>query len=68
MHMNQRFRFNHVLGNGPQAADRTIIGERIYERAAPVPDLIPLPDRNSFLHEVAAVVESVCAERGAARA
>ena len=43
----------------------SIIGERIYERAAPIPDVTPSPDRNSFLHEVAAVVESVCEEVGA---
>lgn len=35
----------------------SIIGERVYERAAPIPDVTPSPDRNTFLHEVAAVVE-----------
>jgi energy-coupling factor transporter ATP-binding protein EcfA2 len=42
-----------------------IIGERIYERAAPVPDAAPSPDRNSFLHEVADALDSTCAEMGA---
>lgn len=42
----------------------TIIGEQIYERAAPIPDVTPSPDRNSFLHEVAALVDRVCAEGG----
>jgi len=37
----------------------SIIGERIYERAAPILDVTPSPDRNSFLHEVAAVLDSV---------
>lgn len=46
-------------------ARASIIGERIYERAAPIPDVTPSPDRNSFLHEVAAVVETVCEEVGA---
>ncbi len=55
-------------GRGSSYARASIIGERIYERAAPIPDVTPSPDRNSFLHEVAAVVESVCAEGGAALA
>jgi energy-coupling factor transporter ATP-binding protein EcfA2 len=41
------------------------IGHRIYERAAPIPDATPSPDRNAFLHEVAAVVDTVCQELGA---
>ena len=52
-------------GHGSSFARASIIGERIYERAAPVPDVMPSPDRNSFLHEVAAVLESVCDEVGA---
>jgi energy-coupling factor transporter ATP-binding protein EcfA2 len=52
-------------GRGSSYARASIIGERIYERAAPIPAMTPSPDRNSFLHEVAAVVESVCAEGGA---
>ena len=52
-------------GRGSSYARAAIIGERIYDRAAPIPDEIPSPDRNSFLHEVAAVVESVCRDLGA---
>lgn len=52
-------------GRGSSYARAAIIGERIHERAAPIPDATPSPDRNSFLHEVAAVVESVCEEVGA---
>lgn len=52
-------------GRGSSYARASIIGERIFERAAPIPDVTPSPDRNSFLHEVAAVVESVCEEVGA---
>lgn len=56
--------------SGPRSsyARASIIGERIYERAAPIPDVTPSPDRNSFLHEVAAEVDSVCTEGGAALA
>lgn len=52
-------------GRGSSYVRASIIGERIYDRAAPIPDATPSPDRNSFLHEVAAVVESVCQEMGA---
>lgn len=52
-------------GRGSSYARASIIGERIYERAAPIPDVIPSPDRNSLLHEVAAVVDVVCKEMGA---
>ena len=52
-------------GRGSSYARASIIGERIYERAAPIPDVTPSPGRNSYLHEVAGVVESVCAEGGA---
>ncbi|MEZ0324284.1 MAG: hypothetical protein ACAH95_00100 [Fimbriimonas sp.] len=55
-------------GRGSSYARASIIGDRIYERAAPIPDVTPSPDRNSFLHEVAAIVESVCADGGAALA
>lgn len=52
-------------GRGSSFARASIIGEQIYDRAAPIPDVTPSPDRNSFLHEVAAIVESVCEEGGA---
>jgi len=39
-----------------------IIAENIYDKAAPVPDLTPSPDRNKFLHEVLASVEATCQE------
>jgi hypothetical protein len=55
-------------GRGSSYARASIIGERIYDRAAPIPDVTPSPDRNSFLHEVAAIVESVCTDGGAALA
>jgi hypothetical protein len=52
-------------GRGSSYRRASIIGERIYERAAPVPDAAPSPDRNSFLHEVAAALEEACTEVGA---
>lgn len=52
-------------GRGSSFNRASIIGERIYDRAAPVPDVVPSPDRNSFLNDVAALVGSVCEEVGA---
>jgi hypothetical protein len=52
-------------GRKSSFARATIIGEQIYDRAAPIPDVTPSPDRNSFLHEVAAIVDKVCTEGGA---
>lgn len=48
--------------SGPRSTFRRakLIGERIYDLAAPVPDVTPSPDRNAFLQDVAAVTrESV---------
>lgn len=42
-----------------------IIGDEIYEPAAPVPDVIPSPDRNQFLREVIVEVEKAAKEVGA---
>lgn len=52
-------------GTGSSFARARIIGGQIYDRAAPIPDVTPSPDRNSFLHDVAAIVEAVCADGGA---
>lgn len=52
-------------GRGSSYSRASIIGERIYKRAAPIPDETPSPDRNSFLHEVAVVLESTCEQVGA---
>ncbi len=41
-----------------------IIAIDIYDRAAPVPNIAPSPDRNNFLHEVACVVEEAVREVG----
>lgn len=51
-------------GRGSSYERARIIGEQVYDRAAPIPDVTPSPDRNSFLHEVAAAVENVCSTGG----
>jgi hypothetical protein len=35
----------------------TTIKDDIYDKAAPVPDMAPSPDRNQFLHEVIELVD-----------
>lgn len=52
-------------GRGSTFARATAIAEDIYDRAAPVPDIIPSPERNKFLHEVMDVVQIVADEVGA---
>lgn len=52
-------------GTGSSYARASIIGNDIYRRAAPIPDVTPSPDRNAFLHDVAAIVEESCNEVGA---
>lgn len=48
--------------SGPRSTFRRakLLAERVYDLAAPVPDVTPSPDRNAFLQDVAAVTrESV---------
>jgi GTPase Era involved in 16S rRNA processing len=52
-------------GRGSSYDRASIIGERIFDRAAPVPDVIPTRDRNAFLYDVSSVVEDVCQKFGA---
>lgn len=52
-------------GSGSSFRRARIIGERIVEPAAPVPDVTPSPDRNKFLHIVVAEVEESARESGA---
>ena len=70
----RRMRFERVAewqsaynkqGRGSTFARATAIAEDIYNRAAPVPDIIPSPERNKFLHEVMDVVQIVADEVGA---
>lgn len=52
-------------GAGSTFVRAQIIADDIYEPAAPVPDVMPSPDRNQFLHDVVAEVESAAQEIGA---
>lgn len=52
-------------GRGSSYSRASIIGERIYDRAAPIPDTTPSPEKNSFLLEVALAVDDVCNDVGA---
>ncbi|WP_419924959.1 Rab family GTPase [Candidatus Poriferisocius sp.] len=49
-------------GTGSTVVRARIIGNEIYEPAAPVPDATPSPDRNQFLHEIVAEVEQAAHE------
>jgi hypothetical protein len=48
-------------GLGSSFSRAAIIENDIYDRAAPVPDVAPSPDRNAFLHEVIALVDEAAA-------
>ncbi len=52
-------------GTGSTFVRARIIGDEIYEPAAPVPDVMPSPDRNQFLHEIIAEVKEAAEETGA---
>ena len=52
-------------GTGSTFERARIIGNQIYEPAAPVPDATPTPDRNQFLHEIVAEVEQAARETNA---
>lgn len=51
-------------GTGSTFMRARIIGDEIYEPAAPVPDITPSPDRNQFLREVVSEVEGAAEETG----
>jgi len=52
-------------GRGSTFVRASIIAEDVYEKAAPIPELIPSPDRNQFLHEVIRIVDEAAQETGA---
>jgi hypothetical protein len=52
-------------GTGSTFERARIIGDEIYEPAAPVPDDTPSPDRNQFLREVITEVETAVKETDA---
>ena len=51
-------------GTGSTFVRARIIGDDIYESAAPVPDVTPSPDRNQFLRQVITEVEKAAEETG----
>lgn len=44
-------------GTGSTYRRANLIAERIYDRAAPIPDVTPSPDRNGFLEDVANAIK-----------
>ena len=48
----------NLSGKGSTFTRATVIASDIYDKAAPVPDVTPTPDRNKFLHEVIEVVRT----------
>ena len=55
----------HKSGRGSTFVRAHIIGNEIYEPAAPVPEDMPSPGRNQFLREVVAQVEAAAEKFGA---
>jgi len=51
-------------GTGSTFVRARIISNDVYDRAAPIPAVTPSPDQNSFLHEVADVVDRVAEDLG----
>ena len=51
-------------GPGSTFVRAGIIGQQIYDPAAPIPDVTPSPDRNQFMREVAREVQAAAAEVG----
>ncbi len=49
-------------GTGSTFVRAEIISADIYDKAAPIPNLTPSPNRNQFIHEVMALVEKTCQE------
>jgi hypothetical protein len=48
----------NLSGRGSTFTRATIIADDIYDKAAPVPDVAPSPDRNKFLHEIMEAVKN----------
>ena len=55
----------YMSGRGSTFVRADVIGNNIYQRAAPIPDVTPSPDRNQFLREVVAEVKAAAEEVGA---
>ena len=68
---SEKIRLNHVndwieaysrRGPGSTFKRAAIIEDEIYQKAAPVPDTAPSPDRNQFLHDVIRLVADAAQE------
>lgn len=53
-----------LRGSGSTFVRASMIARDVYEKAAPVPDVTPSPDRNEFLREVVEAVEKGAAQLG----
>ena len=56
----------YQAGRGSTFARAKIIANQVYDRAVPIPDVTPSPDRNQFLREVNLEIEAATEEEGAA--
>jgi hypothetical protein len=61
-HVTQWEEAYYLRGHGSSFARAATIENDIYEKAAPVPDIAPSPDRNKFLHEVIDLVSQAAEE------
>ena len=52
-------------GTGSTYRRATLIAEQVYDRAAPIPDVTPSPDRNAFLRDVESAIKQSMEEVGA---
>lgn len=52
------------FGRGSTFRRARIISDEVYDRAAPIPGVTPSPDKNSFLHEVTALVDTATSNLG----
>lgn len=55
----------YQAGRGSTFVRAKIIADQVYDRAAPIPDVTPSPDRNQFLREVNLEIEAAAEEEGA---
>jgi hypothetical protein len=55
----------HESGRWSTFRRASLIAERVYDRAAPIPDVTPSPDRNAFLQDVADAIKAAAEKVGA---
>jgi hypothetical protein len=54
----------NLRGAGSTFVRARVIAEDVYDRAAPVPEPVPTPDRNRFWHDVISVIRDAAEETG----